>query len=125
MIPKQLQNPEFRFVLLGKWNMWKAKGKGTKYFGGQEYPQIEKKVWKPVGKAPFEEEWEKKDYNWDHPKVQENLQKGNNIGIIGGHGGLVILDIDDPILAKQLEGELNTFTIKTGSGGRHFYFIVK
>lgn len=124
MIPKQLQNPEFRFVLLGKWNMWKSKAKGIKYFGGQEYPQIDQKIWKPLGKQPFEKEWEKKDYAWDNPQVQENLQKGNNIGIIGGHGGLVILDIDDPVLAEQLEKELNTFTIK-GARGNHFYFIVK
>jgi len=94
MIPKQLQNPEFRFCLL-----------------------------KPKEKIPFEKNWQKKGYTYDSPKLLEHIKNGGNYGIIGGFGNLRILDIDDPILAKELEKKLPVFIVKTGGGGKHFYFI--
>ncbi len=95
-IPKQLQNPDFRFCLIRK-----------------------------QSKVPFEKNWQIKGYKFDDPKLIKHLKNGGNYGCIGGFGNLVVLDIDNPVLAEKMEKKLNTFTVKTGSGGRHFYFIIK
>ena len=97
-IPKQLQNPDFRFVLLGK--------------GGTDKAKI-----------PFEKNWQNKDYKFNDEKILNHIKQGNNFGIIGGFGNLIILDIDNKELAEEFEKKINTYTVKTGSGGRHFYFI--
>ncbi|RPJ30268.1 MAG: hypothetical protein EHM25_06855 [Nitrosopumilales archaeon] len=89
-IPKQLQNPEFRFCLL-----------------------------KPKSKIPFEKDWHKNGYAFDNPKLLTYISNGGNYGVIGGYGNLRIIDKDK----VELPIELETFTIKTGSGGRHFYII--
>ncbi len=89
-IPKELQKPEFRFVLI-----------------------------KPKLKAPFEYNWQNKN-NYCFDKIPTH---NGNLGIIAGYGGLIILDIDDKKLIEEFEKKLNTFTVKTGGGGRHFYFI--
>jgi len=128
-IPEQLKNPEFRFVLLGKWNNWgryeNKNGKSvlveTKEFSGLDYEELSKnKEWKPLGKAPYEPAWQKNGYSFDNPKL---LNHQANFGIIGGYGKLRILDIDDSGLASLMSEKLNTFAVKTGSGGTHFYFI--
>ncbi len=37
--------------------------------------------------------------------------------------GLIVIDADEPVLRKAIEKDLpETFTVKTGSGGRHYYF---
>jgi hypothetical protein len=90
-IPKQLQNPEFRFVLL-----------------------------KPKTKIPFEKNWQKEGYKFDDPKLLKHLEDGGNYGIIGGYGGLRVLDDDKTI--KEYD-DIQTFTIRSGGGRRHFYFI--
>jgi hypothetical protein len=104
-IPKQLHNQELRFVLLGKWDdVIYDKNNKPKY----------------RGKAPFENKWQtENNYTFDNPKL---LNHPNNFGVIGGYGRLRILDIDEPKLAEEFEKNLNTYTVKTGSGGRHFYF---
>jgi len=94
MIPKQLQQPEFRFCKL------KAKDK-----------------------VPFEKDWQNKGYEYRDLKLTKHIEQGGNYGVIGGYGKLRILDIDDPKLAEEMFKLLPTFTIKTGGGGMHFYFI--
>ena len=129
-VPKQLQNPEFNFVLLGKWDLWgryktdektkKQKLVETKTCSPSEYDNIDKKIWKSLGKAPYEGAWQKRGYVFNSSKlVKHNL----NFGIIGGYGRLRVLDIDDKALGEALEEQVNTFTIKTGGGGKHFYFL--
>lgn len=121
-LPVQLQNPDFRFVLLGKWNIWKNKKTNEeRVFDKSEYGEIDETIWKPLGKAPFEKEWTKKGYSFADTRLLNHFSKGKNIGIIGGYGNLRILDIDNVELGKEFEKKLNTFTIKTGSGGKHFY----
>ena len=121
-IPKQLQHSDFRFVLLGKWNVIRnKKTKVLDFITPENYKQIkESKEWDFLGKAPFETAWQKKGYKFDSPKL---LNHKDNFGVIGGHGNLRILDIDNKKLAEEFEKKLNTYTVKTGSGGRHFYFI--
>ncbi len=91
-IVKQLQNPNFRFVLIQQ-----------------------------KSKAPFEPQWQKiRNYPFNH--VRLGLHKGN-LGIVAGFGSLVILDIDDKNLIDGFDEKINTFSVKTGSGGRHYYFL--
>jgi len=90
-IPKQLQNPDFRFVLI-----------------------------RPKDKAPFELQWQKiRNYPFNHRRLE--LHKGN-LGIVAGFGNLIILDIDDKNLIDGFDKKIKTFSVKTGSGGRHYYF---
>lgn len=125
---KQLCKPEFEFVLLGQWDMWaryenidgKSKIVERKKFKCTEYDRlIEEKVWKPLGKAPYQASWQNKGIKYNSPEL---LKHENNQGIIGGKGKLRIVDIDDKNLGIMLEKEADTLTIKTGSGGKHFYF---
>ena len=89
-ITKQLQNPDFRFILI-----------------------------RPKEKAPYEMQWQKiRNYPFNHKRLE--VHKGN-LGIVAGFGNLLILDIDDIKLAPEFDKKLNTFTVKTGSGGRHYY----
>lgn len=91
-IPKNLQNPEFRFVKLKE-------------------------------KIPFEKAWQKSGYKFDDENLLKHLSNNQNCGVIGGYGKLRIQDIDDKALADELIDKFNTFTVRTGSGGAHFYFI--
>ena len=93
-IPKQLQKPEFRFVLL-----------------------LSK------DKIPFEPNWQNNGYRFDDKDLLNHLRNGGNYGIIGGYGKLIIIDIDDKELADNLSKKVNTYSVRTGSGGKHFYMI--
>jgi hypothetical protein len=121
-IPKNLHNPEIRFVLLGQWNKWKnSKTKEVVEVSPDKYLEYKSnKEWTACGKAPFESKWQERGYAYNDIKIKIH---NNNIGVIGGYGRLRILDIDDPKLAEEFEKNINTYTVKTGSGGRHFYFF--
>ncbi len=91
-IAKQLQNPNFRFVLI-----------------------------KHKSKVPYEVEWQhKRNYEFNKFKVYNG-----NLGIVAGYGNLIILDIDDKNLIDGFDKKINTFSVQTGSGGRHYYFFCK
>jgi len=91
-LPKQLQNPEFRFVLI-----------------------------RPKTKIPFEFNWQiKSNYPYNSTTITNHI---GNLGIVCGYGELVILDIDNPEFVEIFDKKLTTFSVKTGSGGRHYYFI--
>jgi len=122
---QQHQNSNFNFVLLGQWNYWGKFEKGklveTKEINPTDYEQYKSdKSWKPLGKAPFEKDWQNKNYAYNSKEV---LKHDNNLGIIGGKGNLRMLDIDNEKLGESFEPIMDTLTIKTGSGGRHFYFL--
>jgi len=109
-IPVQLQNPKFRFVLLGKWD-----------------DVIQQENGKPIykGKVPFEKDWQNKGYTFDDPKLLAHIKKGLNYGIIGGYGNLRIIDCDNKEFAEYLLKKLpeSTLTVMTGSGGVHYYIL--
>jgi len=76
---------------------------------------------RPKDKAPYEMQWQKiRNYPHDHKRLE--LHNGN-LGIIAGFGDLLILDIDDLKLIDEFDKKAKTFSVKTGSGGRHFYFL--
>ena len=101
-IPEQLRREDFRFVPI-----WAGE------------------------KKPFEWGWNipggKNNYRYYDPKFAAFLLEGHNWGTCTGMGDLIIFDSDHPRL-KEL-GIINslpiTFTVKTGGGGSHRYFICK
>lgn len=96
MIPVQLNKPEFRFVKIGNKN-----------------------------KACFETGWQDNN-NYSFEEINEWVSKGNNYGIIGGYGNLVIVDFDNEKVQEEVETRFpRTFTVKAGGGLKHFYFIVE
>lgn len=64
--PEQLQNEDFRFVLLGH-----------------------------KSKIPFEKEWQNKGYKFSDEKLSNHINDGKNYGVIGGYGKLRIIDKDN------------------------------
>ena len=122
-IPRQLRNSEFRFVLLSRWNIWRNEAGTRIQVSPEAYKKVKEKKWAPLGKAPFEKEWQKNGYSYGSDKLLKHIAEGKNFGVIGGYGNLRILDIDDKPLGQILTEQFKTFTIETGSGGRHFYFI--
>lgn len=77
---------------------------------------------KARNKAAFEKDWQKNPYTAEG--IKPFLEAGENYGILGGVGNLVILDADSSIIedyAKELLPE--TFTVKSGGGEKfHHYF---
>jgi len=98
MIPKQLQDNDFRFILIKK-----------------------------ATKRPFEDKWQDTaNYSFDNQKLQQHIKQNINYGVLGGYGNLVIIDCD--LLQAELAVEKHlpkTLRVRTGRGGSHFYFICK
>ncbi len=72
-------------------------------------------------KKPFEKDWPDKPYTYK--EIQSWVDQGNNYGVQGGYGGLVIIDADSP----EIDGIVKkcfpeTFTVRT-SKGHHYYFF--
>jgi len=97
-IPETLQRPEFRFVKL-----------------------------KTFEKKAFEIGWSKtSNYPYDSGGLQQWIARGGNYGVATGHGGLLIIDIDNEPRMQELgilEKLPTTYTVRTRSGGLHFYYI--
>lgn len=100
-IPKQLRNKDFRFVKI------RMKGKGAK-------------------KRPFPDKWQtKNNYRYDNQPFLDYIVDDNNFGVLCGCGDLAVIDADEKQISELVEKKLpKTFTVQTGGGGRHFYFIV-
>ena len=98
-IPRQLERPEFRFLLV------------------QER-----------AKRPVESQWTTiNNYCFDGRKLRDWLSKGRNYGVCCGYGHLVVVDSDDPFIAERSQEKLGaTFRVRSGSGrGFHDYFTVE
>lgn len=97
-IPETLQRPEFRFVKL-----------------------------KTFEKKAFEVGWTTTaNYPYDSGDLQSWIAKGGNYGVSTGIGGLLVVDIDNVARMKELgilERMPETYTVRTRSGGLHFYYI--
>jgi len=92
-IPEKLKRPEFRFALV-----------------------------KEDSKLPYEMDWQNtKNYAFDDPIIANHLQFGGNIGLVLGFGGIIVIDCDTHEFAQKMKN-INTFQIRTKSGGLHLYF---
>jgi len=75
-------------------------------------------------KKPFEKDWVNKPLSWE--EIQEHISKEINYGVLCGYEGLVVIDCDTPELKDAIIKTLpETYAVKTGSGGFHFYYICK
>lgn len=95
-IPQRLREKDFRFVKI-----------------------------KEKEKAPFEEDWTGKN-NYKHNKedFEKHLKGGGNYGVACGHGDLVVIDCDEEEVEEAVKEHLpDTFTVETGGGGHHFYYV--
>ncbi len=73
-------------------------------------------------KIPFELNWPDKPYSYK--EIQGWIDQGNNYGVLGGYGGLVIIDADTLELSHIVQQRLaNTFTVKSSRFAYHHYFI--
>lgn len=95
----------------------------------QEWPDLRYDVILCGQKKPEGLRWSTEaNYLYGHPVLAGYLAEGHNYGILTGIGGLVVLDVDDIARLESL-GILDkvpeTFTVKTGRGGLHFYYICK
>lgn len=76
-------------------------------------------------KVAIETNWEETN-NYPYSEVQDYQ---GNLGIVCGYGNLVVVDIDTKTdttnIIQKLDNEAGTFSVKTGSNGRHYYFIVE
>jgi len=94
-IPEQLKEKSFRFIKL-----------------------------KTRSKVPIEKDWQRtRNYAADDRTILNHIIRGGNVGIVAGYSNLRILDTDTLEFAEEISKKLDTFTIKTGSGGKHFYII--
>lgn len=86
----------------------------TVIINGQKKP--EGKDWAGVNGA---------NYAVNDPPLAGYLSQGHNYGVLCGHAGIVVPDLDDPTRLDEL-GIMaripNTFMIRTGRDGRHVYF---
>jgi P4 family phage/plasmid primase-like protien len=96
-IPKNLQNENLRFILIN-----------------------------PKNKIPSEKSWQNENnYEYNSPKLLNHLENGGNYGVLTGND-LVVIDADEKIIEELVNNNLpKTFSVKTGSGGKHFYFKSK
>jgi len=94
-LPPQFEREEYRFCLIG-----------------------------PKSKSPFEQKWQAEaNYSWNDDRLKLHLANGGNYGVIGGFGGLIIIDFDDKKFEEKIRPSLPpTFTVRTGSGGTHLYY---
>jgi len=98
MIPKQLQDESFRFCLIRR----------------QE-------------KTPFEPGWQGiNNYRWDDKRLVEHINNGGNVGIVGGFGDIITLDVDDQEVRERVKESLpETLEIRSGSGNINFVYRCK
>jgi len=97
-IPAQLRDERFRFVPI---------------LNGRKKP--EGKHWSTDTNYPY-----------GHAVLAGYLAQGHNYGVLTGAGGLVVLDVDDlaRLGALGIIGKLpDTFAVRTGRGGLHFYLL--
>lgn len=94
-VPERLQDKRFRFV------------------------KIQKKK-----KGPFEKGWQ--DYNNYKWNEEEFKEWDGNYGVVCGFGDLTVIDADTEKVEERIEENLPaTFTVETGGGGKHYYFLCK
>lgn len=73
-------------------------------------------------KIPLEQQWQKKPYRFDD--IERWINTGSNYGVMGGEGGLIVLDADKKRISEIAGADLpKTFTVRTPRCGHHYYFL--
>ena len=72
-------------------------------------------------KRPIEKGWTKRPYTYE--QILPHIGRHTNYGVLTGYGNLAVADADSEELIEAIEKRLPpTFTVQTGSGGRHYYY---
>ena len=73
-------------------------------------------------KSPPIHSFNEKQFTWQEAELHDG-----NIAVLGGYGGLGVLDIDDIDFLEAIIDKIpNTFTVKTATKKLpHFYFIIE
>jgi len=75
---------------------------------------------KGTSKIPLEKNWQEKGHTFQD--IQHHVLQGNNYGVLGGRGELVIIDADTPVISDLIKKSLPaTFTVKSGRGFHYYY----
>lgn len=74
-------------------------------------------------KIPQEKDWVNNNYKFDDPKLLKHLEVGGNYGTVMGQGNLIVVDCDSEEINEAAKGLPETFTVKTGRGFLHRYYI--
>lgn len=76
-------------------------------------------------KIPIEKSWqEKAQYRHDDPIILKHLENNGNIGIVCLKGNPLIIDFDEEEIEKKIAPLLpKTFTVRSGRGRLHKYYI--
>ena len=100
IIPRQLRRNEFRFIKIAMHDV-------------------------NARKRPIETDWQTtNNYQYFDKQLQDWIID-SNYGVCCGYGNLAVIDADDPVIARLVETKLPpTFTIVTGSGGVHYYYLI-
>jgi len=99
IIPKQLQDPSYRFFLVGE-----------------------------NKKLPIEKSWNLLNcYPFFHERLLTHIKNGGNYGLCTGPGGVIVIDFDDRDYYNQVAAKLPaTFTVlSAGKRLPHLYYILK
>ncbi len=80
-------------------------------------------------KEPIEKDWQNtSNYAYDDSKLLAHLAEGKNYGVLLGRynkANHIVIDADSPELEKLVREKLPaTFSVRTGSGGLHFYYVI-
>jgi hypothetical protein len=76
-------------------------------------------------KSPIEKKWNSLNcFPHYHSNVFLHLERGGNLGILGGFGGLIIIDFDDKKFQESLTMP-STFTVQTAVKKlKHYYYLL-
>ena len=73
-------------------------------------------------KEPFEKDWQNKPYTY--LEIQTWIEQGGNYGVLGGYGGLIVIDSDTPEIHEKVKKNLpQTLTVRTPRPGYHSYLL--
>ena len=73
-------------------------------------------------KGPFEKNWPNTPYTYN--EISKFFPE-ENYGVLTGYEGLSVIDSDNIVLKEVIEEKLpKTFTVETGGGGTHYYYII-
>ena len=71
-------------------------------------------------KIPLEKGWQDKSHTFQD--IQHHILQGNNYGVLGGRGELIIIDADTLVISDLIQKSLPaTFTVKSGRGCHYYY----
>ena len=93
---------------------------------GMKYRFIKLRSKLSEAKKASEKDWhESYNYKYDEAAFKDYLKESKGYGVLCGFGKLAVIDCDKEEFAKEIYLKLpTTFSVITGSGGLHLYYII-